>query len=172
MAQATALQGYKITLPALQRYGFRAEARGFVSVNDYLDTSSVSNYTEIVRDLRLVPIAVGETVRLNNIFFDHDSAVLGADSFPELDRVIVLLNENPGIRIQISGHTDNTGDAAYNLKLSEYRARAILDYLILKKIAASRLSARGYGESKPARPNDSEENRKFNRRVEFKITGK
>ncbi len=163
---------YKITLPAGLRYGFRAEAQGFISVNDNLDLSEITEYTEVERNLELVPIEKGEIVRLNNIFFDYDKAILKEESFPELNRVVKFLTENPTIEIEISGHTDARGSDDYNLELSHNRARAVVEYLIKMGITTNRLTYRGYGESVPVATNDTEEGMEQNRRVEFKILKK
>ena len=106
---------------------------------------------------------------LNNIFFNYNKATLRPESKTELENLIKLMNDNPNIKIEISGHTDNIGSAAYNQKLSESRAKAVVDYLIEHGIERSRLSYRGYGFDKPIAPNDTEEGRQLNRRVEFKI---
>lgn len=79
------------------------------------------------------------------------------------------MNENPGLRVEISGHTDNAGTAAYNLQLSQKRSHAVAQYLIDHGIEVSRLEQKGYGAGKPIRPNDTEENRQVNRRIEFRI---
>lgn len=163
---------YKITLPSGKKYGFRAEAEGFVSINDYIDVSDVNIYKEITRDLFLVPIEIGQIVKLNNIFFDFDKYNLKEASFPELNRVVKFLNDNPKITIEIDGHTDNKGSDQYNQKLSENRARSVYEYLIKNNIPESRLSYQGYGESKPVAANSSDEGRQLNRRVEFVILSK
>lgn len=163
---------YKITLPKGRKYGFRAEADGYLSVNDFVDASDLSKYKEIDRNLYLVPIQVGETIKLNNIFFDSGKFQLKDESFPELQRVVNFLNQNPGITIQISGHTDNVNTDEYNLKLSENRAKAVYTFLVQNNISASRVTFKGYGESNPVATNDTEEGKQLNRRVEFTITGK
>lgn len=160
---------YKIVLPYGHSYGFRAEAKGFISVNDNLDATDLHEYTEIKRDLHLVPVEVGQIVRLNNIFFDFAKASLKQESFSELNRVIDFLNINPTVSIEISGHTDAVGSESDNLKLSNDRAKAVMDYLVTKGIDSSRLTFKGYGKSIPVASNDSEEGRALNRRVEFKI---
>jgi len=106
---------------------------------------------------------------LNNIFFDFNKASLRPESKTELENLIKLMNDNPNIKIEISGHADNIGSSAYNQKLSESRAKAVVDYLIEHGIERSRLSHMGYGFDKPIAPNDTKEGRQINRRVEFKI---
>jgi outer membrane protein OmpA-like peptidoglycan-associated protein len=163
---------YKIVLPQGNTYGFRAEAQGFVSVNDNLDATNLKEYTEIQRDLYLVPVEVGQVVRINNIFFDFAKSTLKPESFAELNRVVDFLNSNPTVSIELSGHTDNIGNTASNLKLSDDRAKSVVDYLTAKGISATRLTAKGYGETKPVALNDTEEGRAMNRRVEFTILKK
>jgi outer membrane protein OmpA-like peptidoglycan-associated protein len=113
---------------------------------------------------------VGTVVRLNNVFFDFDKWDLRPESFVELDRVVKLLKENPGIVIEMSAHTDSRGSDEYNFKLSDNRARSVMEYILSKGIPASRITSQGYGETKPVVDNDTDEHRQLNRRVEFKIT--
>lgn len=162
---------YTIVLPAEAAYGFRAEADGFIAISDNLDATNVTAYREIVRDLLLAPIEIGQTIRLNNIFFDFGSDTLRPESFPELQRVAALLRDNPRMIIQISGHTDNVGSDQTNLNLSQQRAKAVMEYLVGQGLLPSRISARGYGHTHPLAPNDTEEGRSQNRRVEFTILG-
>lgn len=160
---------YTIVLPYGINYDFSAEAEGFIGISDNLDLTGVGEYQEIERDLYLVPIEVGATVRLNNIFFETGKAELKAESYAELNRVIKFLNDNPEIKIEISGHTDNVGSKDKNKTLSEERAKAVMDYLISKGIDASRLVAKGYGMEKPVADNATDEGKALNRRVEFTI---
>ncbi|MBC7425893.1 MAG: OmpA family protein, partial [Bacteroidia bacterium] len=127
---------------------------------------------EIERDLYLSPFEIGKTIALNNVFFVRSKAELLPDSFSELDRLVKVLTDNPDLKIELSGHTDNVGDVALNLKLSEDRVVTIKNYLMSKNISAKRLSGKGYGGSKPIANNATEETRKLNRRVEFIIIAK
>ena len=120
-------------------------------------------------DVFLDPAKSGASVVLNNIFFDLNKYEVKEKSITELDKVIRFLSENPGIRVEISGHTDNVGTAAYNLQLSLKRAQAIGLHLIAHGIEAARLTQKGYGAQKPRAPNDTEENRQINRRIEFRL---
>ncbi|MDB5257048.1 MAG: yiaD [Chitinophagaceae bacterium] len=163
---------YKIILPYGKAYGFLAEKTNFLAESDNIDLTTIKEYTEIERDLYLSPIEVGKTIMLNNVFFVKSKAELLPGSFSELDRLVKVLTDNPELKIEISGHTDNVGDAALNLKLSEDRVATIKNYLISKNISAKRLSGKGYGGSKPIASNATEETRKLNRRVEFIIVGK
>ena len=160
---------YKIVLPYGKNYGFLSYADKFISVSDNLDLTTVAEYKEIQRDLYLVPLEVGSTIRLNNIFFDVNKATLRMESFPELERLVGLMNVNDKMQIELSGHTDNVGSAEANLKLSDDRAKAVADYLIGKGIKAERIIFKGYGETKPLATNDTEEGKQLNRRVEFTV---
>ena len=161
---------YKITLPAGENYGYRAEAPGYVAVSENLDLSKTDHYQELQRNLTLVPIEKGQTIRLNNIFFETGKAELQKESFAELDRVVNMLTERPTMEIAIYGHTDSIGAAAANKALSDIRAKSVQTYLIGKGISARRLVAKGYGDAKPVAPNSTEEGRQQNRRVEFTIS--
>ncbi len=114
-------------------------------------------------------LGAGQSVVLKNVFFASDSYQLQPASFRELDRLVQLLTDNATMRIEIGGHTDNTGKAAYNLTLSENRANAVYNYLIQKGIDKKRLSYKGYGSSLPIADNDTPEGRATNRRTEFKV---
>ncbi len=106
---------------------------------------------------------------LSNIYFDTDKYELKPTSYPELNKLVEVLKANPQFAIAIQGHTDNIGNKSYNLRLSENRAKAVANYLILNGIAESRITTAGYGNSKPIASNDTEEGRKKNRRVSFII---
>ncbi len=117
----------------------------------------------------LTPIQEGALLTLNNITFESNSSELKSTSFAELDRVIDLMHQNPTVIIEIAAHTDDVGSDDYNLKLSEKRAESAIAYLKKKGIVDKRFEAKGYGKRKPLAPNDSEENRSINRRVELII---
>lgn len=114
-------------------------------------------------------VEVGKPVKLENVYFDQSQPVLKPQSFTELDRLVSLLKQNPKVEIEIIGHTDNIGDPRMNLYLSELRAKAVSSYLFNKGISPNRLASRGEGQQKPISPNDTEENRQKNRRVEFVV---
>jgi outer membrane protein OmpA-like peptidoglycan-associated protein len=117
----------------------------------------------------LGPPSEGERVVLRNILFETNSFALKRESKGELDELVSLLQSNAGMRIQIVGYTDNTGNEASNLTLSQNRARAVYEYLVSQGISPERLSYMGMGESNPAASNDSEEGRAQNRRIEFTV---
>ena len=101
------------------------------------------------------------------INFDYNKAILRPESMGEINRIYKLMNDNPSLKFEIGGHTDVDGDDAYNLKLSQQRADAVKDQLVKMGIDASRLTTKGYGETKPIGENDSPEGKANNRRVEF-----
>ena len=162
---------FKIVLPYDKNYSIRATADKFFAQSENLNLDSLfkAGYKEIHKDLYLMPIEIGHIVRLNNVFFDFDKWDLRPESFVELDRVVKLLNENPAVEIEMSAHTDSRGSDDYNFKLSDNRARSVMEYILSKGIAPNRIISQGYGETKPVVPNDTDENRQLNRRVEFKI---
>ncbi|MBY0427321.1 MAG: OmpA family protein, partial [Cytophagales bacterium] len=127
---------------------------------------------KVVKDLALAPIEVGQTVRLNNVFFETGKAKLKPTSFPELNRVVDFMNEHPGIKLEIGGHTDNVGKPDKNLQLSRWRARACELYIESKGIQPDRITFQGYGMTKPVASNKTKEGKAQNRRVEFKILAK
>ena len=162
---------FKIVLPYDKNYMIRATADRFFAQSENLNLDSLikEGYKEIHKDLYLVPIEIGQVVRLNNVFFDFDKWDLRSESSLELDRVVSLLKENPAIVIEMSAHTDAKGSDEYNFKLSDNRARSVMEYIISKGIDASRITSKGYGESKPVATNETDEGRQLNRRVEFTI---
>jgi outer membrane protein OmpA-like peptidoglycan-associated protein/Tol biopolymer transport system component len=125
-----------------------------------------------VKPVEATPAPVMEkskAIVLKNVFFDTDKADLRSESFAELNKLALLLNENPTVRIEISGHTDNQGSDAHNLDLSSRRAKAVVTYLIKNGITADRLLSKGFGKNKPVDTNDTPEGRQNNRRTEFVI---
>ncbi|RRB05007.1 OmpA family protein [Larkinella rosea] len=117
----------------------------------------------------LSTLTTGKTVTLNNVYFDQSSYLLRPESYTQLNQLVALLKSRPGLRIEISGHTDNVGDPRLNLALSENRARVITSYLITNGISENRLRFKGYGQTQPITANDTEENKRKNRRVEVKL---
>ncbi|MFZ1694494.1 MAG: OmpA family protein [Flavobacteriales bacterium] len=122
-----------------------------------------------VVDIHQVEPAVGTRVRLDNVQFEFDKAELLPGYEKELEKLVDLMTDFPYLRVEIEGHTDDQGSDEYNLKLSDARAKAVVDYLLKKKVEKERLTWKGYGESKPLQPNTNEANRAINRRVEFRV---
>jgi len=160
---------YKIVLPVGRKYGFRAQADGYIAASQNEDFTTVTSFKEITRNLELTPLAVGEIIKLNNVFFVQSKSEMLPESEPELERLFNLLDNNERLQIELGGHTDNQGSSSANLKLSEQRAFAVMNYLIDHGIDQKRLSYKGYGGSKPIASNASASTRKRNRRVEVKI---
>jgi outer membrane protein OmpA-like peptidoglycan-associated protein len=163
---------YKMKIPQAKKYGIQILAKGYLLYLTEVDLSAETYEKEAVRDFQLDRIEVGAKVILRNIFFDFNKATLKPESYVELENVVKLLQNNENLRIEISGHTDNVGSAKYNQKLSESRAAAVVDYLIIRGISGSRLEFKGYGLEQPITSNTTDEGRAQNRRVEFKILSK
>ena len=166
---------YEIRLPTGQLYGLTAEAEGKISESQNVDLRNVKSDQVIdKKDFNLQPIGVATigpnvAIVLNNIFFDFDKATLKPESGPELDRLITMLKDKSTMEVEISGHTDNMGPDAYNMSLSERRAKTVVAYLVRGGIPKERLTVQFFGETKPTDTNDTKEGRSKNRRVEFLI---
>lgn len=144
---------------------------GSVSINLPLDPSDSVFYQDIFLD----QIQVGKTYTLENIYYDFDRWEIREDAKPELDKLVQILKDNPTIEIELYSHTDSRGSDSYNLKLSDKRAKAAVDYLLIMGISGNRMKAIGYGETKLLNQCSngvecSEEQHQLNRRTEFKIT--
>lgn len=159
-----------------KNYNITYQAENHLFYSENIEIPKQSNYYEFKKSVKLHPIVVGSKITLNNIFFDFDKATLRPLSNVELKNLVLLMKSNPNMKVEISGHTDSKGDDAYNLKLSEERAQAVVNRLIEKEISTTRMKAKGYGETQPVAPNtkpngsDDPEGRQLNRRVELKIT--
>lgn len=160
---------YLITLPVGKDYAFNVNRRGYLFYSDNYSLKGASPDSTYTKNIPLQPIEVNSAIVLRNIFFESGLFELHNDSQVELDQVVKLLNDNPTVRIQIEGHTDNIGTSADNLKLSENRAKAVVNYLVSKGIPAARLTAKGFGATKPVADNKTEEGRAQNRRTELKV---
>lgn len=160
---------YYLVLPAGKELAGYVKKKGFL-YHDFNFSTTIKNDINVdTLDLWLNPIAEGKSLVLRNIYFETNSADLDGRSQSEISNVIELLNENPEIKIEIGGHTDDIGDKRYNQTLSEKRAVAVVDALIQSGIDSDRLAYLGYGDSQPIVPNDSESNRQSNRRIEFRV---
>lgn len=161
---------YSIVLPYSEKFVISAHAHGYVASFDTLNFVTATEYTEQSKDFYLTPIIRGEKVVLKHVNFETNSAILESSSFVELNKVAEFLIENEEVKILIGGHTDNAGQADKNLTLSEARAKSVLDYLLSKGVAADRLASKGFGQTQPIVANDTPENMRTNRRVDFTIT--
>lgn len=160
-------EGYTLALLPSE-YRVRIEASGFISALEKLDLTAV-DLQEQELNFSLQPVAVGATVNLRNVLFAQAKTEILPESYPELDLVVSFLKENPGVRIELMGHTDGRGVHADNVRLSQQRVNKVKAYLVSKGIEPRRISGKGFGGSKPIASNDTEESRRINRRVEFVI---
>jgi len=163
---------YSVKLPETKMYGVEIIAKGYLLYLDMVDLSQRTYDEVVVKNFLLERVEVGAKVILKNIYFEFGKSTLKPESFTSLDNVVKLMESNETIRIEISGHTDNIGSLKTNTKLSADRAKAVVDYLVQKGISASRLENKGYAFSQPVAPNNTEEGRAQNRRVEFKVLSK
>src|SRR5690606_27080613 len=130
---------YRIVLTSGKNYGYHAAARGYLSVSENLELRDLAAYGELRKDLLLVPIEIGESIQLKNVFFAQSKAVLLPESYPELDRLVRIMQDNKTLEIQLEGHTDGRGDPVANLELSEMRVNAVKEYLVSKGVAERRI---------------------------------
>lgn len=158
---------YSVALSGKADYSIRAVAQGYYALSESINLASAAG--EVTRDLFLAPIVKDAVIRLNNIFFDTGKWDIKPESMPEIRRLADVLRENNSIEIELAGHTDDVGNDAANLTLSQNRVNAVMNSLIELGIKSNRLTAKGYGETTPSVPNTSEENRQKNRRVEFRV---
>jgi outer membrane protein OmpA-like peptidoglycan-associated protein/uncharacterized protein YegL len=161
-----------ITLPVGRNYGYYAETEKYYPLAGNIDLRSEIRGIQLVEDFKLVSYEELKTksasVVINNVFFEFGKFDLLPASILELDRLALLVNSFQR-EIELSGHTDNVGDDSSNQILSERRAESVKDYLISKGCDSRLLKSKGYGETSPVYPNDSDRNRGKNRRVEFKF---
>jgi outer membrane protein OmpA-like peptidoglycan-associated protein/Tol biopolymer transport system component len=159
-----------------KNYNITYKSEGHLFYSENMEIPKQSAYFELKKEITLCPIMVGSKITLNNIFFDFDKATLRPLSNVEIKNLVAIMKDNPGMKVEISGHTDSKGNDDYNLRLSVDRARAVVEQLILSGIDGTRMKAEGYGETKPVAKNtnadgsDNPEGRQLNRRVEFTVT--
>ncbi|OQY03543.1 MAG: hypothetical protein B6I20_04840 [Bacteroidetes bacterium 4572_117] len=158
---------YKIKLRAGNRYNVSISPKGYSFYNTTVDLKKKKAPKKL--EVKLKQLKEDTKLTLNDITFETNSADLNESSYLELDRVVKLMIDNPDIKIEISAHTDDVGSSKYNLRLSDRRAKSVIIYMLDSDIDTNRLIAKGYGESTPIVPNDSDENKAKNRRVELKI---
>lgn len=160
-----------ITLASGKNYGIAVKAEGYLFHSENFDIPNGSADNLVNKIIELKNIAVGSKIALRNIFFDIGKATLRPESNVELNRLLKLMQDVPSLQIEISGHTDNTGSAQLNASLSQNRAQAVVNYLKAKGIASNRMTAMGFGSSKPVATNNTADGRQQNRRTEFEIKG-
>jgi outer membrane protein OmpA-like peptidoglycan-associated protein len=164
---------FLLSLPVNNNYALNVSKEGYLFYSDNFALEGENPLTKpFVKDIPLQEIKVGQTVILKNIFFDTDKYDLKDESRIELGKLIDLLNKNPKIRIELSGHTDSIGSEEHNRILSGNRAEAVYNWLIQHAIAKERLSYAGFGFFRPIDTNGTEQGRANNRRTEFKVIQK
>ncbi len=162
---------FLISLKSGGNYGIAVKADGYLFHSENFDIPQGSAYNLVNKKIELKNIKIGSKIALRNVFFDTGKSNIRSESNTELDRLVQLLKDVPSLKIELSGHTDNTGSAQNNIKLSQDRAAAAVAYLKSKGIAANRLTAKGHGSDKPIDTNATASGRQNNRRTEFEITG-
>lgn len=163
---------YEVKLPLGSSHTISANASDYYPLYEIVDLTHEKTNVKIYKDLVIAPIEVGQSIKLNNVFFESGKAALKKESFPELDRVAEFMSKNPDLKIEIGGHTDNVGKVATNKKLSESRAKAVAAYIISKGIPKANIVSKGYGSAKPVDSNKTAKGKAQNRRVEFTILDK
>ncbi|GJM60789.1 OmpA family protein [Persicobacter diffluens] len=165
--------GYQIVLTEGEQYALFVSRKGYLYKSIPFDYKRVEGETPkpVHQDIYLEPIRTGTVTRLENVFFDSDSYQLREESKSELMKAVKFLEENPKLVMEISGHTDDVGNASYNKELSKNRAKAVYEFMVSENIDANRLRYKGYGMDQPVVDNDSDANRQKNRRIEFKVIG-
>lgn len=162
---------YFITLPVGKDYTFAVNRKGYLFFSELFALSKSAADSTYNKDIPLKPIQLNASLVLKNIFFEINSAQLQHISLIEIDKLLQLMTDNPTVKVQVNGYTDNIGTPADNLKLSANRAKSVMDYLVNKGIDSKRLLYKGFGEAKPVADNNTEAGRAQNRRTEFVIVG-
>ncbi len=159
-----------VCLPTDRKYALNVSFDGYLFHSENFNLEGIhSNTQPFLMDIPLKQIKPGESVVMKNVFFEHDKYLLLDGSKVELGKLITFLEQNPEVKIEIGGHTDNVGDLSYNLELSQKRAKAVNDYLVEQGVDQLRLLYKGYGETEPVDTNDTDEGRANNRRTEVRI---
>ena len=169
--QTDELGEYFITLPTGKDYTFTVNRKGYLFYSEQYELSKKEADSVYKKDIYLQPVELNIVTTLNNIQFATNAYALPPSASIELDKLVQVLTENPSLKVEISGHTDNVGRADDNLLLSANRAKTIVDYLVNKGISLQRLSSKGYGATQPVADNNTEAGRAKNRRTTFTITG-
>jgi outer membrane protein OmpA-like peptidoglycan-associated protein len=165
---------FSVTSTKAKDYRISVEQEGYVFVNQVLKIEAATTKDKTVnKTIEMRKLVVGVFSILRNLYFDFDKATFKTDSYTELNKLEAMMNQNPGMVVEIAGHADAVGTKEYNQQLSQRRAQAVKDYLTKKGIDTRRVKPVGYGKSKPLASNDDEEDgRELNRRVEFKVLEK
>jgi outer membrane protein OmpA-like peptidoglycan-associated protein len=168
--QTDELGDYLVTLPTGKDYTFTVNRKGYLFYSEVYALNRKEADSTYKKDIELNPVQLNASFVFNNILFATNSFELPVNGLAELQQLVQVLQDNPTLKVEISGHTDNTGNPKDNLTLSTNRAKAIVDYLMGKGIDHTRLSYKGYGDTQPIADNNSESGRAKNRRTSFTVT--
>jgi len=160
---------FETDVPVGNKIELSVSQKGYFPFSEKIDLGENIDNKLVKRKIELTSLETGNTITLQNILFETARADLKSDSFESLNKLADMMNTNKDIKILISGHTDNVGNAAYNADLSGKRVKSVAAYLASKGIDVSRLKSQGFGSSKPIADNKTEEGKKMNRRVEVTI---
>lgn len=160
---------FLVCLQANKNYAFNVDQKGYLFFSENYQVNNANSLTPQNVEVALQPLAAGSKMILKNIFFDTDKFSLKPESKSELTKLVQFLTTNPNVKIEVGGHTDNTGDANKNTLLSENRAKAVKEYLVSNGIKAERVSTKGYAATQPIADNKTPEGRSLNRRTEVKL---
>jgi len=160
-----------------EKYSIIVEAAGFATAKYLLDPAEANPEKRVIKDIELSNgepktderHAVGHVIRLNNLIFEVGKSKIDPESYPELDILVKMMEENPNMVIQLEGHTDYLGDPKENMKLSQQRVESVRNYLITKSIAKTRLKTKAFGGTQPLSRDNTPEAHRLNRRVEVRI---
>ena len=173
LSESDSLTGvFYMILPKGLNLAAYVKKKGYLYADYSFESNSNSNSTFDTLTIELDRIEEGQSIVLQNVYFDFDSYELKQESESEIENAYQMLVDNPSIIVEIAGHTDNIGSVAYNLELSTKRANIIYQELIKKGIEATRITYKGYGQHSPKTSNDSDESRQSNRRIEFRVLRK
>lgn len=166
---------FKFKLEAESDYKLSAEKTDYRGDNASLTTKGLKDSSNLKQNLYLEQIAINKSIKLENIYYDFDKSNIRPDAATELDKLVAIMQDNPTIWIELGSYTDSRGSDSYNLKLSQRRANAAVQYIISRGIDKNRIEAKGYGETQPVNGcvngvKCSEADYQLNRRTEFKIT--
>jgi len=162
---------YTLKLPVGYIYDLIPSVFNYYNKFEPLDLTKVAAKTKIPKNFYVTPIEVGQSVDIENIYFETGKAELIPTSFKSLNALVAFLNEYPNVTVEISGHTDNVGAASINMTISEKRAKSVAEFVVSMGVPSSRVVSKGYGLTKPKYTNKTAKGRAQNRRVEFTITG-
>lgn len=149
------------------KYQIAADAEGYISGTAIVDPKDIDSNKKVIRDIFLT--RNGETIRLDHLIFEQGKAAISPKSYPGLEELMVMMNNNPKLEIQLEGHTDNQGNPKMNMELSQNRVDNVKKYLVSKGIGKDRIKTKAFGGTKPILNANSPEARALNRRVEMRV---